>query len=245
MLLYRGMPIKVPTAVVISIGDELLRGDTLDTNMNFLCTELSSRGVVVQRCLTLPDIYDVIVTEVRACAGLYDHVITGGGIGPTPDDLTRPAVAEAMGRELEINDVALERYQRERGTALNAGQIEMCRLPAGCELIWPSHPCPPGFIVGNVVVLPGVPVVLKDMWLSIAGRFSGTPFHSARFRADAGESRWAHIMRDFVARYPQLQFGSYPKAGQPWFAEVLVRGYDKALVRQAAAEFEQRIAEVE
>lgn len=231
--------------MVISIGDELLRGDTADTNMAFLCGELTARGVVVQRGLTLPDIYSVIVAEVRACAALYDHVLTGGGIGPTPDDMTRPAVAEALGRQLELHEAALERYQRDRGTVLNDGQREMCRLPAGCELVWASHPCPPGFIVGNVVVLPGVPVVLKDMWARIADRFNGTPFHSQRFRAGAGESRWAHVMREFVERYPQLQFGSYPKAGQPWFAEVLVRGYDEALVQAVAADFERRIGEVE
>jgi molybdenum cofactor synthesis domain-containing protein len=239
------MPDTAPTAVVISIGDELLRGDTADTNMTFLCAELSARGVLVARGLTIPDVYAVIVAEVRGAAAAYDHVITGGGIGPTPDDMTRPAVAEALGRELVLHEAALERYQRDRGTVLNEGQREMCRLPVGCELIWPSHPCPPGFIVGNVVVLPGVPVVLKDMWQTIADRFNSTPFHSVRFKAGAGESRWAHVMREFVARYPQLQFGSYPKAGQPWFAEILVRGYDEALVQSVAAEFEQRIGEVE
>lgn len=239
------MPAPAPTAAVISIGDELLRGDTVDTNMNFLCAQLSARGVIVQRGLTIPDVFDVIVAEVRACAGLYDHVITGGGIGPTPDDLTRPAVAQAMGRSLELHEAALERYQRERGTVLNAGQREMCRLPAGCELIWPSHPCPPGFIVGNVVVLPGVPVVLQDMWANIADRFTATPFFSVRFKANAGESRWAHIMREFVERHPELQFGSYPKAGQPWFAEILVRGYDQEQVQRVAGEFEQAIAAIE
>jgi molybdopterin-biosynthesis enzyme MoeA-like protein len=212
--------------------------------MPFLCARLSARGVIVQRGLTLPDVYGVIVAEVRACAELYDHVITGGGIGPTPDDMTRPAVAEALGLELKLNEAALERYQRDRGTELNEGQREMCRLPVGCELIWPSHPCPPGFIAGNVVVLPGVPVVLQDMWSSIAARFNGTLFYSVRFKAGAGESRWAHVMRKFVESYPGLQFGSYPKAGQPWFAEILVRGYDEALVRSVAADFERRIGEV-
>jgi molybdenum cofactor synthesis domain-containing protein len=234
-----------PTAAVISIGDELLRGDTMDANMTFLCAELSGRGVSVKRGYVVPDELDSIAATVRECAKLYDHVIVGGGIGPTPDDLTRPAVAAALGRELVPCTPALERYQRERGAELNPGQREMCRLPEGCELVWASHPCPPGFILDNVIVLPGVPEVLKDMWAGIAARFHGAPFHSARFRADAGESRWAALMREYVSRYPELQFGSYPKAGQPWFAEVLVRGHDQALVERVAAEFAQRIAELE
>ena len=233
-----------PRAAIISIGDELLRGDTQDTNLSFLCAELTLRGVRVELGLVIPDKREVVAGWVRELAASYDHVIVGGGIGPTPDDVTRAAVAEALEVELEYNAVALAAYERARGTPLNPGQREMCRLPRGAELVWASHPCPPGFIVGNVVVLPGVPIVLRDMWSTIAERFSGPPVYEARFKAQSGESRWAGVMQRFVDAYPELSFGSYPKVGAGWWAELVVRGNDEELVKRVAAEFEAAIAEL-
>jgi molybdenum cofactor synthesis domain-containing protein len=231
-------------AAIVSIGDELLRGDTVDTNAAYLAGELTSRGIRVRFGLTLPDDHDVIVRELRALLPRFDLVFVGGGIGPTPDDVTRQAVAAAFGRELVLDPEAAERYARQTGKPLNAGQLAMCTLPAGCEVLYCDASAAPFFRVEHVYVLPGVPRIMRWMWESIAARFSGTPDHVVRFRAACAESRFAPVMRDFVGRYPQLGFGSYPKVDDSgWWAEVMVRGQDAAEVDRAAGEFEQAIAE--
>ena len=145
---------------------------------------------------------------------------------------------------MEMNEFALAEYERRRGTPLNPGQREMCRLPAGCELIWGEGTHAPAFRVANVFVLPGVPQVLRLMWAAIAERFHGPSVHVARFRARSGESRWADVMEQFVARYPELDFGSYPRIEGGWYSELTVRGHDAALVERAAAEFQAAIESV-
>ena len=235
------MPAQVPTAAIIAIGDEVLRGDTVDTNSAFLCRELTLRGIDVRLGLTIPDEMDTIVARVREASAAHTHVFTCGGIGPTPDDLTRQAIALAFGRELELNAQAVAGYERNRGGGLNPGQREMCRLPAGCELIWGGGLVSPGFRVENTYVFPGVPSILEDMWRSIASRFAGQPRSEVRFKAHSGESRWAHIMASFIERYPQVTIGSYPKLEGSWFAEIVVRGVDKGEVERIAAQFKREI----
>jgi molybdenum cofactor synthesis domain-containing protein len=235
------MGIQVPTAAILSIGDEVLRGDTVDTNSAFLARELTARGVQVTLMATIPDEHDVIVDYLRQFSAAHDHVLSCGGIGPTPDDKTRQAVAAAFGRELEFNVEALAGYARNRGTELNPGQREMCHLPAGCELIWGEGLMVPGFRVENVYVFPGVPKIMEAMWRAIAARFSGQPWHVVRFKTYTGESHWAHIMAAYMERYPQLGIGSYPKLGETWWSEVAVRGLDTDEVERAAAEFKAEI----
>jgi molybdenum cofactor synthesis domain-containing protein len=227
-----------PTAAVVSIGNEVLRGDTVDTNMAFLFAELYSRGVQPALGLTLPDEPEVIVARLREIVPLFTYVLTGGGIGPTPDDITRQAVAEAVGLPLELNAEAEAEYAKRRGTALNAGQREMCRLPRGCELIWGDNTFAPAFRVGNLYVFPGVPQVLRSMWAAVAERFSGPALYCASFKARSGESNWAHVMQRYCEQYPLLEFGSYPKIEGGWYSVVTVRGGNEAEVQRVAAAFE-------
>lgn len=239
------MSAAAPRAVIVSIGDELLRGDTVDGNAAFLAKELTARGVAVKFGLTLPDEIDVIVREVRALLPQYDLIFVGGGIGPTTDDVTRQALAAAFGRELELYPAAVEHYTRFIGQPLNAGQRAMCTLPAGSELWWSPRAAAPAFRIDNVYVMPGVPQIMRWMWAEIAERFSGVPQHVARFRASCGESRFMHVMEQFVAAHPGLTFGSYPKMDDSgWWAEVMVRGADAAEVERVAAAFEAGIEAV-
>ena len=235
------MHVQVPTAAILTIGDEVLRGDTINTNATFLGAELTRRGVAVKLTVTITDNLGEIVRYVGELSATFDHVIVSGGIGPTPDDVTRPAIAEAFGQNLEFNQEALQRYAEKANRQLNPGQREMCRLPADCELLWGQHSVAPGFRVQNVYVFPGVPEVLKDMWLAVAGRFSGPAVYEARFKTRIGESRWAHVMARFVNDYNELSIGSYPQLAGNWFAEVVVRGHDAELVNSVAAKLQQEI----
>lgn len=234
------------SAVLIAIGDELLRGEAVDTNAAFLAARLHSRGVRVRRKLTLPDELDAIVPELQLAMLQYEWVISTGGIGPTPDDLTRQAVALACGAPLELNAEAVEEYRRRGVAELNPGQAEMCRLPRGCELIRLPEGGAPGFRLGNLYVLPGVPEVLRAMWPGIESHFSGPLEHRASFTVVQRESQYSALMEEFTQRYPALKFGSYPRRqGASWEAELRVRGYDPAAVNAAAAELKAAIEGLE
>jgi molybdopterin-biosynthesis enzyme MoeA-like protein len=198
--------------------------------------------VEVRRCLVIPDELEQIVTDIRRSSAEFDWVIACGGIGPTPDDLTRQAVAAAFGVPLELRQEALAEYARRRGVELNPGQQEMCRLPAGAELVWSEFASPPSFFVRNVLVLPGVPQILESMFVAAAHRFSGVPRFSQTFRTSLGESRWAHVMARQIALHPALKFGSYPKLDREWWVEVRIEGPDAAEVALAAAAMEREIA---
>lgn len=238
------MTARAPAAAILTIGDELLRGDTVDTNKAFLGAELTRRGIAVRLAVSVPDALEVMADWIRRLAGEFDYVFCCGGIGPTPDDLTRAGVARAFGRELVLFERELAEFEQRREVTLTPGQREMWRLPAGSGLIWGKGVTAPGFFVDNVYVFAGVPVVMQAMWGSVADRFVGVPLHVVRFESHARESLFAPVMAQFIARYPQLQFGSYPRLETGWHVSITVRGEDRALVEDVAREFKSAIEAV-
>lgn len=232
---------KVPQVAILTIGDEVLRGDTTDANKAFLGAELSSRGMAARLAVTIPDETETIITWVRQLAADYDYVFVCGGIGPTPDDLTRPAVAQAFSRKLVLREDEIKRFEQGLGVTFNPGQREMWRLPEGAELVFGDGVYCPGFRLENVYVFAGVPKIMQAMWQTVAERFSGEPRHEARFMTTTGESRWAHLMARYVAEYPELKFGSYPRMGKHWFAEVVVSGSESEVVHRVAGKLAKEI----
>lgn len=230
---------------LLAIGDEILRGDTQDTNSSFLARSLASRGAVLCRILTIPDELELIAEEVARHSAEYDRVITTGGIGPTPDDLTREAVARAFGRELVLFEDVAREWSERRGTDLNEGQLTMCTLPEGARLIPVRSSGAPGFIVGNVYVLAGVPVVMREMWEGIAHEFSGRLRTVGSFTVHMPESQFAAVLRDFQDRHSSLDFGSYPRMEGEWHTEIKVIGVDRELVIQVCDELEQAVRKLD
>ena len=229
---------KVPSAAILTIGDEVLRGDTVDTNKAFLGSELTRRGIAVNLAATVPDEVATIAAWVRLLADTHDHVLCCGGIGPTPDDLTRAALAAAFEVELAIDEERLARFEQERGITLNPGQREMWRLPAGCELLGGEGVNAPGFKLDNVYVFPGVPAVMQAMWAAVAERFQGQPEHFVRFRTPARESLFAATMQRYAEAHPGVHFGSYPQLKDGgWTVKITVHGLDAAEVERVAAQF--------
>ncbi|MCB1185704.1 competence/damage-inducible protein A [bacterium] len=230
---------------LLVIGNEILRGDTLDSNSNFLAGQLAKRGARLRRILTIPDELELIASELRSLSAQYERVITTGGIGPTPDDLTRDAVAMAFDVGLVLFEDAVAEWQARRGTELNEGQLAMCTLPEGSRLIRTQSTPAPGFAIGNVYVLAGVPSVMKEMWSAIAEEFSGTVQHVASFQVRMPESRFAAVLRDYQGRFPELDFGSYPKMEGEWYTEIKVHGDDPAGVAEVGSQLEADIRALE
>lgn len=221
-----------PTAAILVIGDEILSGRTRDANMNHLAVKLSERGVDLREARIIPDVHDMIVGTVRALSETYDHVFTSGGIGPTHDDITADAVAEAMGAAIDVRqdarDILAAHYERT-GAELNAARLRMARIPDGATLIDNPVSAAPGFTLGNVHVMAGVPSIFQAMVASLLPSITGgAPLLSRNVRIERGEGDIAGPLSDLAKRFPDLAFGSYPfQQDGRYGSNVLIRGTDE------------------
>jgi len=164
----------VVTAAVLIIGDEILSGRTQDTNLRDIARYLGVHGVDLCEARTVPDVLEEIVDSLNALRTRYDYVITTGGIGPTHDDITADAVAAAFGVELEEHPDILAMMQSRWGDQMNAARRRMARVPVGGALVNNPVQGPPGFTIGNVFVLAGVPQIMRGM-LEDVGPREGAP----------------------------------------------------------------------
>ena len=235
------------TAALLIIGNEILSGRTVDQNLNFLAVQLSEAGITLQECRVIADDIPTIVRHLQELSRQYSLVFTSGGIGPTHDDMTAEAVAIAFDCPLEPNQIALDRLLVFYGSAdqLTPARRKMALLPRGCGLIDNPVSSAPGFVVGNVYIMAGIPRVFQSMVSSLLPSLStGQAFVSRTIRCPVGESLIADILTDGQAAYPSLQIGSYPyiKDGMPHTA-VVTRGQDAELVGRCTAALFAQIQE--
>ncbi|MBM2575170.1 competence/damage-inducible protein A [Jannaschia sp. Os4] len=230
-----------PTAAMLVIGDEILSGRTRDTNTNHLATRLTEVGIDLKEARVVSDDLDAIGAAVRALSERWDHVFTSGGIGPTHDDITADAIGAAFGAAVDVRADAralLEAHYARTGSELNEARLRMARIPKGATLIDNPVSTAPGFKIGNVHVMAGVPKVFHAMVESVIPTLTGgTPLVSASVRVDMGEGDLAPTLSAMVDRYPDLSFGSYPfqrKEGG-FGSNLVVRGPDAARVGEAEA----------
>jgi len=197
-------------AAILTIGNELVSGDVPNTNGSWLAKRLQARGVEVRLIAALPDEIDTIADFVRREAPLVDHLLVTGGLGGTPDDLTREAIAAAFGVEQEeVPEVAADlraRFAREPDYA-----ARWANLPRGSRPLANPLGGAPGFAVANVWVLPGLPSEMEAMYDEIAAALTGTPIASWRRTYRTTESRIALALEQAVARHPGVLVGSYPR----------------------------------
>ncbi|MDZ5812708.1 molybdopterin-binding protein [Halorubrum sp. AD140] len=195
-------------AAVVTVGDELLVGDTDNTNATWLCDRLDEFGVVVRRVTVVPDEVGEIARVVNEYHAEYDAVVVTGGLGPTHDDVTMEGVAAAFGRELVENPDAAA-WLAERGYSADDLAAETTHLPAGCRPLSNEVGVAPGAVVESAYVLPGVPHEMKAMFESVAGEFEGTPTHTVTVDVDEPESA---LLERFTALQEEfdVSVGSYP-----------------------------------
>jgi molybdenum cofactor synthesis domain-containing protein len=227
-----------PTAAILVIGDEILSGRTRDSNLHFLAQELTRVGIDLQEARVVSDRHDRIVEAVRALSGSHDHVFTSGGIGPTHDDITADAVAEAMGVPLGVRDDALavlKAHYDRMGTEMNEARLRMARVPEGATLIDNPVSAAPGFSIRNVHVMAGVPRIFEAMVAGLLPRLTGgTPLLSLSYRIQKGEGEIAGPLAQLAGDYPDLLMGSYPfNSGGSFGANIVIRGPDGARVNEA------------
>jgi molybdenum cofactor synthesis domain-containing protein len=231
-----------PTACLLIIGNEVLSGRTQDANLKFLAVRLGEIGIPLREARVIPDVRATIVATVNEVRARYDHVFTTGGIGPTHDDITSECVAEAFGVPWEPHPEAWRRleshYARQSPPGdFNAARQRMATMPRGARLIDNIISIAPGFTMGNVHVLAGVPRIMQAMFEALApGLKGGPPVVSAAVHATGlMEGRIAEGLADIQARYPDLDLGSYPyyRTGGGGVA-VVAKGTDADAVKAAA-----------
>jgi molybdenum cofactor synthesis domain-containing protein len=194
---------------VVTVGDELLAGDTENTNATWLCRRLTDRGVRVERVTTVPDRVADIARVVNEYRAEHDAVVVTGGLGPTHDDVTMEAVAAAFGRTVEPHEEALA-WLTDRGGYANEDLVEgTTHLPAGARMLPNEVGVAPGAVVDTVYVLPGVPEEMKAMFEGVAGEFEGTPSYVETVVTAEPESALLDRLRDVQERF-DVTVGSYP-----------------------------------
>jgi molybdenum cofactor synthesis domain-containing protein len=229
-----------PTAAMLVIGDEILSGRTRDANMFHLAGELAQRGVDLREVRVVSDRAADITAAVRALSEAYDHVFTSGGIGPTHDDITADCVAAAFDVPIDVREDAreiLEKRYEAMGTELNAARLRMARIPDGACLIENPISGAPGFSLGNVHVMAGVPAIFQAMLASVLpGITGGQTVLSQSLQIWRAEGDIAGPLADLARDFPDLAIGSYPFQRDGVFgAQVVIRGTDGPQVDAAMA----------
>jgi|SRR5690606_19255465 molybdenum cofactor synthesis domain-containing protein len=228
------------SAAVLIIGDEILSGRTQDTNLRDIARYLAARGVDLLEARTVPDVLEEIVAALNALRTRYDYVITTGGIGPTHDDITADAVAAAFGVELVEHPEIIAMLESRWGEGgLTSARRRMARVPVGGELVKNPVAGPPGFTIGNVFVLAGVPQIMRGMLEDVGPRMKGGAVVVSRtLRVEGhGEGMIADTFERIANAHPEMSLGSYPFYGEGGFGTNLVlRGRDPAEVERALGE---------
>ncbi len=220
-----------PTAAMLVIGDEILSGRTRDSNMHFLAGELTRVGIDLREVRVVADDHPAIVAAVRALAVAYDLVFTSGGIGPTHDDITADAVAEAMGAGISHRADAmalLQAHYDRQGLPFNEARQRMARIPDGARLIDNPISVAPGFSLGQVNVMAGVPKIFEAMVAGLMPTLTGgAPLLSQSLRVMRGEGEIAADFGALAAEFPDLSMGSYPfTVNGAYGTNLVIRGTD-------------------
>ena len=244
------MPVSAKTAAVLVIGDEILSGRTQDTNTNYIARFLAALGIDLRQVRVVGDEQGEIVAALNALRAAHDFVFTTGGIGPTHDDITADAVAAAFGVGIGYHPEAYALLEaRYPPGEFNDMRKRMARIPHGAALVANSVSGAPGFHIGNVYVMAGVPMVMRAMLEAIApGLPRGPVVISVTLEAQVPEGVIAPGLAQVQKDHKDVAIGSYPfyREGteRPFGAQLVVRGRDGAAVERAALALEDMLRQL-
>jgi molybdenum cofactor synthesis domain-containing protein len=241
---------EIVTAAVLVIGDEILSGRTKDKNIGYIADYLTALGIDLREVRVVPDVEDEIVAAVNALRARYTYLFTTGGIGPTHDDITADCVAAAFEVPLEFHPEAvaiLKERLAKTGGELNEARMRMTRVPKGGSLVYNKVSGAPGFRIGNVIVMAGIPAVMQGMLDEVAPTLrTGAKLMSETIRADAKEGDVGTELGAIAKANPDTIIGSYPffdeKLGPN--TNIVVRARDPQKLAAAKAAVEAMLAQV-
>ncbi len=232
-----------PNAGLLLIGDELLSGRTQDVNFPSIAKFLAARGIDLCEVRVVSDVESDIIAAVNALRERYTYVFTTGGIGPTHDDITADAIAKAFGVEIEQHPQAVEMLHKlfkANGVEPNDARMRMARVPQGGDLINSDKIKVPGFHIGNVFVMAGVPKIMNLMLEAVSDMIEGGPVvMSKSVRIERGEGDLAVPLADIQNRFPDISIGSYPFHEKGCYgANIVLRGRNENDLESAFKEVE-------
>ena len=241
---------EVVTAGILVIGDEILSGRTKDKNIGYIAEYLTNLGIDLKEVRVVADEESAIVEALNALRVRYDYVFTTGGIGPTHDDITADSIAKAFGVPIDHDPraVALMKERLEKmGAEMNEARMRMARVPAGAELIVNPISAAPGFRIGNVFVMAGVPAIMQAMLDEVAPLLeTGAKMLSETVRADLREGDVGTELGVVARAHPGVLIGSYPffdeKQGPN--TNIVLRSRDPAKLKAARTAVERMLAHV-
>ena len=240
----------IVTAAILVIGDEILSGRTKDKNIGYIAEYLTNIGIDLKEVRVVPDEEDEIVAALNALRSRYTYVFTTGGIGPTHDDITADCVAKAFGVTIDVDPRAVkimtERFAA-RGVEMNEARLRMARIPAGAELVENKHSGAPGFWIGNVIVMAGVPSIMQAMLDAAAPRLqTGVKMMSETIKGDVREGDIGTELGEIAKLHPNVSIGSYPffdeKSGPN--TNLVIRSRDAGHLAAARADVEAMLKRV-
>jgi molybdenum cofactor synthesis domain-containing protein len=236
------------TAAILVIGDEILSGRTKDKNIGYIAEYLTAIGVDLREVRVVADVEEDIVVALNALRHRYSYVFTTGGIGPTHDDITADSVAKAFDVPIDYDPRAVALLQqRFKGPDLNEARMRMTRIPHGADLVTNKVSLAPGFWIGNVIVMAGVPSIMQAMLDEVGPKLrTGKQMLSVSIRADAREGDIGTELGELAKAHPDASFGSYPffdDASGP-NTNVVVRSRDPDVLATAKVAVEDMLANV-
>lgn len=230
---------KIVTAGLLVIGDEILSGRTKDRNIGTIAEHLTGIGIRLREVRVVADDEREIGDAIGALRSRYDYVFTTGGIGPTHDDITADSIAKALGVSIDVDpraEAMLKQHYAHRGMALTPARLRMARIPAGASLIANTISGAPGFRIENVIVMAGVPDIMRAMLEAVTPALeAGDRVLSVTIAVNKPESEIADVFLAHQLRYPDVAMGSYPRLcdGRP-VADLVLRSTDGAKLEEAA-----------
>jgi molybdenum cofactor synthesis domain-containing protein len=237
------------TAGLLVIGDEILSGRTKDKNIGYIAEYLTNIGVDLREVRVVPDVEEEIVAALNTLRARHTYLFTTGGIGPTHDDITADCVAKAFGVSIDYDPRAVallkERFA-QMGTEMNEARMRMTRIPAGAELVLNKVSAAPGFWIGNVIVMAGVPSIMQAMLDYVAPKLAtGAKMLSETVRADAREGDVGTELGVVAKAHPDVMIGSYPFMDDRGpNTNIVVRSRDAAKLAAAKVAVEEMLGKV-
>jgi molybdenum cofactor synthesis domain-containing protein len=234
----------VVTAALVVIGDEILSGRTKDKNIGFIAEHCTMIGIRLREVRVVPDVEEAIIGAVNALRATYDYVFTSGGIGPTHDDITADSIARAFGVSIDIDPRAVAMLRERYSEAdLTEARLRMARIPAGAELIENSVSKAPGFMIGNVIVMAGIPAIMQAMFTAVSKRLrTGAPLLSTSLRVNGPEGAIAGPLRAVQELFADVPMGSYPFVDKGQFGtSIVMRSTSEARLSEAKAALAARL----
>jgi molybdenum cofactor synthesis domain-containing protein len=239
--------VDIVTAAVLVIGDEILSGRTKDKNIGFIAEYLTAIGIDLKEVRVVSDDEADIVAALNALRARYTYVFTTGGIGPTHDDITADSVAKAFGVTIDVDPRAVALFRaRVPNMELNEARLRMARIPAGAELVENKVSTAPGFMIGNVIVMAGVPSIMQAMLDAVSSKLkTGQKMLSETVLANAREGDIGTPLGEIAKAHPETIIGSYPFFdGQGPNTNIVVRARDARTLAAAKHAVEDMLTRV-